>query len=74
MTSSLSRTWTLTATQPGSYTIGAAQVKVGGGVVSTEPITIEVTKGTAKASDPYAFDEITDGDLDLALQAETATP
>lgn len=54
MTSSLSRTWTLTATQPGSYTIGAAQVKVGGGVVSTDPITIEVTKGTAKASDPYA--------------------
>jgi hypothetical protein len=54
MTSAVSRTWTLTATQPGKYTIGPAQVKVGGGIISTDPITIEVTKGAARPSDPYA--------------------
>lgn len=54
MASSLTRTWTLTATQPGRYTIGPAQVMVGGGVISTDPITIEVTKSETKAGDPYA--------------------
>ncbi len=54
MTSSVSRTWTLTAPQPGKYTIGPAQVKVGGGIIATDPITIEVSKGAARPSDPYA--------------------
>jgi hypothetical protein len=54
MSSSITRTWRLTATQPGTYTIGAAQVKVGGGIISTDPITITVSKGAASPSDPYA--------------------
>lgn len=48
MSSSVGRTWVLTATAPGKYTIGAAKVKVGGGFVQTEPIVIEVSKGSAK--------------------------
>jgi hypothetical protein len=51
MSSSLGRTWVLTSTKPGTYTIGAAKVRIGGGVVQTEPITIEVTKGSAPPSD-----------------------
>lgn len=54
MSSSITRTWRLTATQPGNYTIGPAQVRVGGGVISTDPITITVSKGAASPSDPYA--------------------
>lgn len=54
MSSSITRTWRLTATQPGSYTIGPAQVKVGGGVITTEPITITVSKGASAPADPYA--------------------
>ncbi len=54
MTSSVGRTWVLTATTPGKYTIGAAKVRVGGGAIQTEPIVIEVTKGAARPSDPGA--------------------
>lgn len=54
MSSSITRTWRLTATQPGNYTIGQAQVRVGGGVITTDPITITVSKGAASPSDPYA--------------------
>lgn len=54
MSSSITRTWRLTATQPGTYTIGAAQVKVGGGTISTDPIAITVSKGAASPSDPQA--------------------
>jgi len=54
MSSSVSRTWTLTATTPGRYIIGPARIKVGGGVIQTEPITIEVTKGTAPPADASA--------------------
>jgi hypothetical protein len=54
MSSSVGRTWVLTATTPGKYTIGAAKVRVGGGFIQTEPITIEVTKGAARPSDPGA--------------------
>lgn len=52
MSSSVSRTWVLTATAPGRYTIGPAKARIGGGIIQTEPITIEVTKGTARPSDP----------------------
>jgi hypothetical protein len=45
--SSVSRTWVLTATKPGTYTIGPAKARVGGGVVQSEPIKIEVGKGSA---------------------------
>jgi hypothetical protein len=54
MSSSLTRTWRLTATRPGTYTIGRTEVKVGGGVIATDPITISVSKGAATPTDPYA--------------------
>lgn len=54
MSSSVARTWVLTATAPGTYTIGPAQVRVGGGVIRTEPITIEVSKSATRPSDPGA--------------------
>jgi hypothetical protein len=53
-TSSITRTWVLTATKPGRYTIGPARVKVGGGTIETEPIVLEVTKGETRPQDPYA--------------------
>ncbi|MDX9752303.1 MAG: BatD family protein, partial [Flavobacteriales bacterium] len=46
--------WVLTATKPGTYTIGPATVKVGGGVIRTEPITIEVVQGEARTPDSQA--------------------
>ena len=52
--SSLTTRWVLTATKPGTYTIGPAQVRVGGGVLRTDPITIEVTKGAEQRADPQA--------------------
>ncbi len=55
MSSTITRTWVLTAAQPGRYTIGPAKVKVGGGYIQTDPISIEVTKGAAtRPSDPNA--------------------
>ncbi len=54
MSSSVSRTWVITATQPGTYTIGAAKVRVGGGIIQTDPITIEVVKGNSRPTDPGA--------------------
>jgi hypothetical protein len=43
--STVSRTYLLTATQPGDFTIGAAKAQVGGGMLTTEPIRIHVEKG-----------------------------
>jgi hypothetical protein len=55
MRGSFTRTWLLTATRPGRYTIGPAQAKVGGGTIQTEPIVVEVTKGNAaRPGDPQA--------------------
>ncbi|MBL7951522.1 MAG: protein BatD [Flavobacteriales bacterium] len=55
MTSSVGRTWVLTATAPGKYTIGSAKVRVGGGSIQTDPIVIEVSKGAStRPSDPGA--------------------
>jgi hypothetical protein len=47
--STVSRTYLLTATQPGDYTIGAAKalVGVGGGAIYTEPIKVHVEKGAS---------------------------
>ncbi len=50
MSRSVSRIWYLTATQPGSYVIGSSTVRVGGGVLHTDPITIKVAKGAAGGS------------------------
>lgn len=54
MSGTTSRTWVLTATAPGKYTIGSAKVRVGGGVIETEPISIEVAKGSGSQADPHA--------------------
>jgi hypothetical protein len=64
-TSTVSRTWVLTATQPGKYTIGPARVKVMSRMIETDPISIEVSKGSspqggaevqrAQQSDPNLF-------------------
>ncbi len=54
MSSSISRTWVLTQGKPGQYTIGAAKARVGGGIIQTEPITIEVVQGATGRSDPNA--------------------
>lgn len=56
MSSSISRTWMLTATQPGEYTIGAAQARVGGGLIATEPIKVRVEKGSASTQDRTLVD------------------
>jgi hypothetical protein len=41
----VSRTYLITATQAGDYTIGPAKAQVGGGVIATEPIQVHVEKG-----------------------------
>jgi hypothetical protein len=50
MSSSVARTWLLTATRPGDLTIGAATARVGGGTLQTTPITLKFTK--AEGSTP----------------------
>lgn len=57
MTRSSSRTWYLTSPQPGTFTIGAASVRVGNGVLQTDPITVKVTKGEAGAGSSAAADQ-----------------
>lgn len=54
MISSVNRTWRITATAPGKYTIGPAKARVGGGIIETDPITIEVGPATTKPADPQA--------------------
>ncbi|MBV6404776.1 MAG: hypothetical protein GFGODING_01538 [Flavobacteriales bacterium] len=51
MSSSVSRTYVLTATRPGTYTIGPATAQVGGGTLRTQPITVKVEKGSGTTSD-----------------------
>lgn len=52
LSSSVTRTWVLTATDPGTYTIGASRVRIGGGVLETDPITIKVTRAASAPSAP----------------------
>lgn len=67
-TSSVSRTWVLTATRPGRYTIGPAKARVAGGVIQTDPITIEVAKGSAAPQEPaVAQGQHRDPNLFIAL-------
>ena len=54
MSVSVSRTWLLTGTAPGKFTIGASKASVGGGTLQTEPITIEVVKAGSRPSDASA--------------------
>ena len=55
MSVSISRIWVLTATKPGRYTIGPARVQVAGGVIETDPITIEVGKAATAPTDPHVI-------------------
>jgi hypothetical protein len=52
MSSTVTRTWVITGMQPGNYTIGPASLRVGNAVIQTDPLTLEVTKGSAKPPDP----------------------
>ncbi|HRH37409.1 MAG TPA: BatD family protein, partial [Flavobacteriales bacterium] len=45
MSSSISKTWWLTATTPGKYTIGSSKLRIGNATIATDPITVEVVKG-----------------------------
>ncbi|MBK6343005.1 MAG: protein BatD [Flavobacteriales bacterium] len=66
--SNVSRTWVLTATRPGRYVIGPAKSRVGKGMVETDPITIEVTKGSAAPQEPaVAQGQHRDPNLFIAL-------
>ncbi|HQW87450.1 MAG TPA: BatD family protein [Flavobacteriales bacterium] len=51
MSSTVSRTYVITATRPGTYTIGPASARVGGGTLQTQPITVKVEKGSGATSD-----------------------
>ncbi|MFT3885846.1 MAG: BatD family protein [Flavobacteriales bacterium] len=54
---SVSRTWYLTATQPGDYTIGAATARIGQGTIQTTPIKVHVTKGANSATNNPALQQ-----------------
>jgi len=56
MSSTVSRTFVLTATKPGTYTIGAANARVGGGTLQTQPITVKVEKGAGATTDKLLND------------------
>lgn len=49
MSVAVTKTWIITATAPGKYTIGPAKASVARGSITTQPITIEVVKGAAGA-------------------------
>lgn len=67
-TSSVSRTWVLTATRPGRYTIGPARTRAAGSVIQTDPIIVEVVKGTAAPQEPaVAQGQHRDPNLFIAL-------
>lgn len=57
MSRSSSYIWYLTATQPGSYVIGPSTVRVGGGTLTTDAITIKVTKGSSPGGSNAATDQ-----------------
>ncbi len=56
MSSTVSRTFVLTATKPGTYTIGAASARVGGGTLQSQPITVKVEKGAGATTDKLLND------------------
>jgi hypothetical protein len=62
--STITRTYMLTATAPGDYTIGAATARVAGGTISTKPIKVHVDKGSGATSD-HSLNEGQKRDRDL---------
>ena len=61
----ISRTYLLTAIQPGDYTIGPAKALVGGGSIVTEPIKIHVEKGIPSGGNSGLLDQQQKQDRDL---------
>jgi hypothetical protein len=51
MSSTVSRTWVITAMKQGKFTIGPARARIGKAVIETDPITIEVAPGNAPRPD-----------------------
>ncbi len=64
-TSTISRTYVITATQPGDYTIGAAKAQVGGGSILTEPIKVHVEKGSGAGASSGVLGQQQKKDRDL---------
>lgn len=64
MSSTMSRIYVLTATKPGTYTIGPASARVAGGIIKTDPITLKVEQG---ATPPVGkdFDQLQQQQRDL---------
>jgi len=62
---STTRVWYLTATRPGTFTIGPSKVRVGNGELSTDPITINVAKGAASSTPGAAADQAQQRDPNL---------
>lgn len=56
-TFTVSRTWVVTNTQPGEFTIGAAVGQVGGGQLKTAPITLRFTKAEGAGVSNSLLDE-----------------
>lgn len=65
MGSSVTRTWYLTAMQPGDYTIGSAMARVGGGMIQTEPIKVHVTKGQTTGPNSAQLEQAQKADPNL---------
>lgn len=65
MSRSSSKIWYLTATQPGTFVIGASTARVGGGTMQTDPITIKVTKGASSGGTSAAAEQAQKRDANL---------
>ena len=61
----ISRTYLLTATQPGDYTIGPAKALVGGGSILTDPIKVHVEKGITSGNNSGLLNQQQKQDRDL---------
>ncbi len=57
MSSSVTRTYVLQATQPGDFTIGSATARVGQGTIQTAPIRIKVVKSENAAPNSGLLDQ-----------------
>lgn len=64
MSSTLSRIYVLTATKPGTYTIGPVSARVAGGIIQTEPITLKVVQGATPPAGKE-LDQLQDQQRDL---------
>lgn len=63
--STISRSYLLTATEPGDYTIGAAKAQVGGGSISSEAIKVHVEKAAGGGAGAGVLDQQQKQDRDL---------